>query len=616
MARVQQGFIDQVLDRVDIVDVIDRRIKLKKTGKNYSACCPFHQEKTPSFSVNPEKQFYYCFGCGAGGNAIGFVMEYERLDFREALSSLAQTLGLEIPADIKNETVHSETLKTLVAAMEHAAKFYEKNLRSHSQRNAVIAYLKKRGVSGEMARDFRIGFAPEGWHSLLNTISSVQVQESAIEAGLLVKNDINRVYDRFRNRVIFPICNERGQVIAMGGRVLGDEKPKYLNSPETPLFSKSRELYGLHIIRQKRARIARILVVEGYLDVIALAQSGIHYSVATLGTSLSSFHLERLFRYTDEILVCFDGDEAGKKAAFRGLEAALPLLEDGKIIRFLILPEGEDPDTLVRKKGRTFLEQLFDQAVPLEKFLFETLSADLDLNSLATRARLANRALPFISKVPDGVFKQLLFKSLASRTGVEEESLVQLSQASKHKTSRPVTTTATNDEKLLDNGSNITSTNTLSKSFKKEAIAAVKSSVINSTTRLLGMLTLRPELANREEMLHLLQIKLPYTNLLQYIVTTVAANKSTTTATILGYWSGTPEGKLLSEAAAKEVIDGEEDFNAEFKTLVEWLSQSNELTRLTIRLTELKALAYSDLSNEQRQELVHLTQRVRGLKGR
>jgi DNA primase len=350
MARLPQAFIDQVLDRTDIVDVVDRRVKLKKAGKNYSACCPFHQEKTPSFSVNPEKQFYYCFGCGAGGNALGFVMDYERMEFREAIESLAQAAGIELPPEEADAAPQVDHQKPLYEAMEKATRVYESQLRKHPSRGRVVDYLKQRGLSGEIARDFRLGFAPEGWDNLMTTLSSEEEIGQALTAGLLIENDSGRKYDRFRDRVIFPIVNQRGKVIAMGGRVLGDGKPKYLNSPETPLFSKSHELYGLHHIRKFAKNLSRIVVVEGYMDVIALAQFGIHYAVATLGTSVGKPHLEMLFRRVDHVVFCFDGDEAGRKAAFRGMEAALPMMEDGRQVKFLFLPEGEDPDSVVRTR--------------------------------------------------------------------------------------------------------------------------------------------------------------------------------------------------------------------------------------------------------------------------
>ena len=426
MARLPQAFIDQVLDRTDIVDVVDRRVKLKKAGKNYSACCPFHQEKTPSFSVNPDKQFYYCFGCGAGGNALGFIMEYERMDFREAIELLAHSAGIEMPPEEADNAPQVDNQKPLYESMERATKLYEGFLRQHKDRKSVVDYLKRRCLSGEIARDFRLGFAPEGWDNLMQTLADEESIEHALTVGLLIENDKGRKYDRFRDRVIFPIVNQRGKVIAMGGRVLGDGKPKYLNSPETPLFSKSHELYGLHHIRKFAKNLSRIVVVEGYMDVIALAQFGIHYAVATLGTSVGKPHLEALFRRVEQVVFCFDGDEAGRKAAFRGMEAALPMMEDGRGVKFLFLPEGEDPDTVVRNKGPQHLEHLFDTAAPLETFLFEQMGLGIDLATMDGKARLSKLVAPYLNQIPDGVFKTLLFKSLAERTDMDVDSLRRL----------------------------------------------------------------------------------------------------------------------------------------------------------------------------------------------
>ena len=431
MARIAQAFIDQVLDRTDIVDVVDRRVKLKKAGKNYSACCPFHQEKTPSFSVNPEKQFYYCFGCGAGGNALGFVMDYERMEFREAIESLAHAAGIEMPPEEAESTTQTDNQKPLYEAMEKATRLYQSMLRQHPTRARGVDYLKQRGVSGEIARDFRIGFAPEGWDNLMSTLDSADEIQHALTSGLLIENDSGRQYDRFRDRIIFPIVNQRGKVIGMGGRVLGDGKPKYLNSPETPLFSKSHELYGLHHIRKFAKSLTRIVVVEGYMDVIALAQFGIHYSVATLGTSVGKPHLDLLFRRVDQVIFCFDGDEAGRKAAFRGMEAALPLMEDGRQVKFLFLPEGEDPDSVVRQKGPQHLEHLFDGAAPLETFLFDQMGAGIDLDTMEGKARLSKLAAPYINLIPDGVFKTLLFKVLADSTNMDLDSLRRLREIEK-----------------------------------------------------------------------------------------------------------------------------------------------------------------------------------------
>ncbi|HWK53173.1 MAG TPA: DNA primase [Hyphomicrobiales bacterium] len=421
---IPQRFIDDLLSRVDIVDVVDARVKLRKTGKNYAGLCPFHQEKSPSFTVQPEKQFYYCFGCGAGGNAIGFVMDYENLDFPAAVELLAQDAGLEVPREENGRRGREENSRheTLLTLLEQVNQHFQQQLRQHPQKRRAVDYLKKRGLSGEIARDFGLGYAPPGWRNLLETFGSdVPHQRNLLEIGMLVENPENKhnpLYDRFRDRVMYPIRNQKGRVIGFGGRVLGDDKPKYLNSPETPVFRKGEELYGLFEARRKLRKIDRFLLVEGYMDVIALAQSGIHYSVATLGTATSASHLRVLFRHASEIVFCFDGDNAGREAAWRALQQCLPLLEDGRSVRFLFLPEGQDPDTQVRAIGKDAFEASLQSSTRMADFFFDTLSARVDIDSLEGKARLAKLARPFLEQVPQGVFRKLLFDQLDRLTGL------------------------------------------------------------------------------------------------------------------------------------------------------------------------------------------------------
>ena len=443
--RIPQAFIDDLLERVDIVEVIDRRVPLKKSGRNYSARCPFHDEKTPSFSVSPDKQFFYCFGCGAGGNAIGFVMDYDRVDFPQAVETLATLAGLDVPREEQPERVvqQQKQQRDLYQILDAAARFYREQLRKHPQAKRAVDYLKKRGVTGEIARDFGIGYAPPGWDNLLQALGKDEHERKLlIDAGMLVIKDENnarsensshsenntrlennRGYDRFRERVMFPILDSRGRVIAFGGRVLNDEKPKYLNSPETAIFHKGRELYGLYQARKAVRHLQRLVVVEGYMDVVALAQFGIPYAVATLGTATSTEHLQKIFRQCSEVIFCFDGDNAGRQAARRALEAALPTMEDGRTAKFLFLPEGEDPDSLVRKEGAAAFEQLLNNAQPLADYLFDSAGEGIDLNSLEGRARLSKLATPLIAKIPEGVFKQLVIGALAQRTGLSSEKL-------------------------------------------------------------------------------------------------------------------------------------------------------------------------------------------------
>ena len=320
----------------------------QKNGEKLQRALPFHQEKTPSFSVEPDKQFYYCFGCGKGGNAIGFVMDYENIEYPQAIESLANSMGLEVPREESAQLQQKrEKSLELYDILLKASSYYQQQLRHHPDKNSVIKYLKDRGLSGEIARDFKLGFAPPGWQNLLEQLgSTADSKKNLLDAGFLIENPENKrnpVYDRFRNRIMFPIRDQRGRVIAFGGRVIGDDKPKYLNSPETPVFHKGEELYGLYEAKQKVRKLERILIVEGYMDVIALAQNDINYCVATLGTATSTAHLKRLFKLVPEIVFCFDGDQAGRDAAWRALQQALPLMEDGRSARFLFLPDGEDP---------------------------------------------------------------------------------------------------------------------------------------------------------------------------------------------------------------------------------------------------------------------------------
>ncbi len=430
--RIPEHFIQDLLARTDLVALIDSRVPLKKTGRNYSACCPFHQEKTPSFTVAPDKQFYYCFGCGASGNAVGFLMEYDHLSFPEAVEQLATRAGLEVPreggGDARKDKARRDRLQTLYDLLARAERFYRQQLKNAPERQKAVNYLKGRGLTGQIAARYGLGFAPPGYDNLSQGLSlDNEGIEQALTAGLLVRReDSGRTYDKFRDRIQFPIRDGRGRTIGFGGRVLGDGKPKYLNSPETPVFHKGKELYGLWEWRQSRDKTDRLYVVEGYMDVIALAQHGVPNAVATLGTATSEDHCHLLFRQVNEVVFCFDGDNAGRRAAWRALESALPALDDGKQARFLFLPEGEDPDTLVRAQGPEALLALTDKADTLATYLFRHLSEGLDLNTVDGRARLARLALPFLDKPAGPVYRALLEEELARLTRLERNALEKL----------------------------------------------------------------------------------------------------------------------------------------------------------------------------------------------
>lgn len=427
---IPQSFIDDLLDRVDIVDVVNSRVKLKRSGKNYAACCPFHEEKSPSFTVSPEKQFFYCFGCGASGNSLGFIMDYERLSFPEAVESLAHVAGLEVPREVQTEaqTKREQEKKSIYTLLDRADQFYRAQLRYHPSKHLAVDYLKRRGLDGKTAKAYNIGFAPPGWDNLLKALGETEEDKRLlIEGGMLIHQpQDNKLYDRFRHRVIFPIRDTRGRVIGFGGRVLGDDKPKYLNSPETPVFHKGQELYGLYEARLAYRDLPRLLVVEGYMDVVSLAQFGIGYGVATLGTACGPDHLERAFKHTNEVVFCFDGDKAGRTAALRALDACLESMQDGRTVKFLFLPEGEDPDTLVRSIGADKFERMIELAVPLEDYLFDAVSEGLNLRTMDGRASFSRRAAPLIHRLPKGVFRELMFESLATRTGLSRQVLTEL----------------------------------------------------------------------------------------------------------------------------------------------------------------------------------------------
>ncbi|KMN21711.1 DNA primase [Pseudomonas sp. FSL R10-1350] len=431
---IPQSFIDDLLNRTDIVDVVSSRVQMKKAGKNYTACCPFHKEKTPSFSVSPDKQFYYCFGCGAGGNALGFIMDHDNLDFPQAVEELAKAAGMEIPREEggRSHKPRQPTDSPLYPLLTAAADFYRQALKSHPARKVAVEYLKGRGLTGEIARDFGLGFAPPGWDNLFKHLSNDTLQQKAmIDAGLLVENaETGKRYDRFRDRVMFPIRDSRGRIIAFGGRVLGDDKPKYLNSPETPVFHKGQELYGLFEARKFNRSLDEIIVVEGYMDVIALAQQGLRNAVATLGTATSEEHMKRLFRVVPSVLFCFDGDQAGRNAAWRALEATLSCLQDGRRARFLFLPEGEDPDTLVRSEGTdAFKARINQHAQPLADYFFQQLTEEADPRSLEGKAHMVTLAAPLIDKVPGANLRTLMRQRLTEITGLTHDMVSQLAQS-------------------------------------------------------------------------------------------------------------------------------------------------------------------------------------------
>ncbi|MBN8715428.1 MAG: DNA primase [Xanthomonadales bacterium] len=416
MARIPDAFIDDLLARTDIVEVVGARVPLKRQGKEYAARCPFHDERSASFTVSPTKQFYHCFGCGAHGTAISFLMQYDRLEFLDAVDELAKRVGMEVPRDTQQRNANPET-RDLYAAMEAAAGFFRAQL---ARSDKARAYVEKRGIAPEIVERYAIGYAPDGYSGLRDALGTDPRRLQLLErGGLFSKNDKGAVYDKFRDRLMFPIFDRRGRTIAFGGRVIDPEdSPKYLNSPETALFHKGRELYGLWQARQANPKLERLIVVEGYMDVVALAQYGVSQAVATLGTATTPDHAELLFRNAPDVYFCFDGDRAGRSAAWKGLEAVLPRMKDGRQAFFLFLPDGEDPDSLVRQEGGAGFDARLREATPLSEFFYTSLSADVNLASLDGKARLAERCKPLLVQIPDGAFGDLMRQRLTELTGV------------------------------------------------------------------------------------------------------------------------------------------------------------------------------------------------------
>ena len=415
MGLIPQHFIDDLLAKTDIVELINRRVPLKKQGREYTACCPFHNEKTPSFTVSPDKQFYHCFGCGVHGSAIAFLLEYENLAFVEAVEELANSAGMEVPREENNQTSGKSQgeLQPLFDALTKASTYFQQQLTKHP---TAIDYLKQRGLTGEIARDFLLGYAPDGWDNLLKTLSPGIDQPRLLEAGLLSRNDQGRVYDKFRDRIIFPIRDTRGRVVAFGARIIGSGEPKYLNSPESPVFSKSKTLYGLYEARKASNKLDHLIIVEGYMDVVALAQYGIHNAVATLGTATTTDHLRLIHRSVKRIVFCFDGDRAGRDAAWRALNQSMTSLRDGDEIGFLFLPDGEDPDSFVQTQGADAFRHAVEQATPLSTYLMTTLKTEHSTTTLEGRTKLILEAEKILMPLAPGRLRSQLEDELTKLT--------------------------------------------------------------------------------------------------------------------------------------------------------------------------------------------------------
>lgn len=602
--QIPQRFLDDLLARVDVVEVVGERVPLKKAGRNFSGLCPFHQEKTPSFTVSADKQFYHCFGCGAHGNALGFLMEYDKLRFPEAVEQLAARLGLQVPRegdDDPGARARERKHKEGVNLLELSASFYRERLKM-PEAAAAREYLARRGLSPEVQQSFAIGYAPDDWEALKRYLGHRGIPESVqVEYGLLVhREESGRTYDRFRDRVMFPIRDIKGRTIAFGGRVLGDARPKYLNSPETPVFHKGRELYGLYEARQAEHRLERVLIVEGYMDVVALAQFGIRNAVATLGTATSEDHLRRLFRLVGEVVFCFDGDRAGRQAATRALETVLPLMIDGRQARFLFLPEGEDPDTLIRREGADAFQDRVTCASPLSEFLFDQASAGRDLRQMEDKERYASQVLSALGKLPEGVLKSLMLGELSRRTGVNQSRFEALL------TPETATETANRPSDAQPSAS--------PRGGRGQSSPLVVGS-LSLSARALQLLLHEPSLVGRlPEGDDWCPLDDPDGLLCREVIRLLRAGRYRSAQVLLAHFHGTPEGERLAELARRELLMPREGRGIELDGLVEHFLR---LQRRRSPRDEIDALLERErsgdrLSREDRERLMALLTQLRG----
>jgi len=547
--KIPREFIDDLLVRVDIVDLIDSHVPLKKTGANYVARCPFHTEKSPSFSVNRNKQFFHCFGCGVSGNAISFLMNYSHLDFVEAVEDLAAFIGIDVPRESVDYSGQQKAadLSSLYKVMEQVAVFYVEQLRTSSEGRQAAEYLKYRGVSTGIARDYMLGYAPKKWQVLIDQFG----EQALLDAGLLGKSDAGETYARFRGRVIFPIRDKRGRTIGFGGRVLDDSLPKYLNSPETPLFHKGHEVYGLYELLQKQPKPQRILIVEGYMDVVALAEFGFYSAVATLGTATSQAHIDLLFRFASELVFCFDGDSAGQKAANRAMEQAFASLRDGRQVRVMLLPKNHDPDSLVREIGVDGFVKSIESSETLSDYFFRSVAKDLNLTEMEGRAQLVNTAKPFLEKLPEGVFKGMMYARLEEMSRVAS---INVSGGVK---------------------ANLTSNQKMTRATGRPSPARVAMALLLQNPRLAGVF--------EQKEIDLSRLEFPGVELFKALLETIQDKKPANVAVLLELYRGTAEEKTIKALASLELLVPDEGVEAEFCGAVESLlvqAREAELDRL------------------------------------
>jgi DNA primase len=581
MARIPDAFIDDLLARTDLVEVIGARVPLKRQGREYSARCPFHDERSPSFTVSPTKQFYHCFGCGAHGTAISFLMNYDRLEFLDAVEELAKRVGVEVPKDTRTRNESGDS-KDLYFALEAASSFYQRLL---GQSEKAKSYLDKRGVDAENRERFAIGYAPDGFNALKDALGTDERRMKLLEkVGLFSKNDSGRVYDKFRDRVMFPIHDRRGRVIAFGGRVLDkpsdgrDAGPKYLNSPETELFHKGRELYGLWQVRQAHTKIPRLIVVEGYMDVVALFQYGVTQAVATLGTATTPDHAELLFRNAGDVYFCFDGDRAGRGAAWKAVESILPRMKDGRQAYFLFLPEGEDPDSIVRQEGASGFDARLNNATPLSEFFFAEMSKDVKLSSLDGKARLAERAKPMLAQIPDGAFHDLMQQRLSEITGIGARGVAEPAPPAR---------------------------------ISRRAAPAPKRSLVRTA---IALLLQQPSLADAIEPPHLFAaLRQPGIPLLVELIALCRARTGITTGAILEHFAEREEAAPLQKLAVTAVLTEPEGWKSELLGALKRLDLDTLKQRRDALNEKQKEVGLSGLTPEEKNELRGIEPSIREL---
>jgi len=567
--RIPQEFINEVIERSDIVDIIGSRTSVKKAGTSYKACCPFHHEKTPSFHISPQKQVYHCFGCGVSGNVVTFIMEFDRLNFPEAIEELALQLGMEVPREQGQSKEPSNA--PLYDLLAKASQFYQKQLKSHPEASQAIEYLQQRGLTGDIATRFAVGYAPSGWHNVKGCMPSATPQQ-LLDSGLQTRNEKGNQYDRFRERIMFPIRDRRGRYIGFGGRVIGKGEPKYLNSPETPVFHKGKELYGFYEAMQADRNLDWVLVVEGYMDVISLAQFGLNNAVATLGTATSGEHIQQLFKQINRIVFCFDGDRAGKQAAWRAMEASLPQLRQGKLVQFVFLPEGEDPDTWVREKGAADFTQYIDEhAQSLAEFMFATVEQQIPLNSMENKANFVATAKGLIEKINEPVLNDFLISELEKKVQVTLRKVEQ-TQA------------------------------------KIQPQRKATRLVMTPMRKLIALLIQYPKLSPIAEPLNSLgEIGLPGGELLTDILETLRVSPNITTATLIEKWRNTSFEQAVWKLANWTPEIKEEEVEAEFTGYVSYLLSQAQAARFE----QLKNLSRQrQLSEEEKNELKALMVQV------